>query len=252
MKHGPHGAGRRPAIGITPDLGPTDQDPALHLYELKTAYADAVLRAGGLPFILPYSEDSQCIDAYLERISGVLVTGGAFDIPPESYGEKASEAIGVLKPSRTSFEAGLTRAALDRNLPVLGICGGMQLLNVVLGGTLIQDIRTELPQAYEHEQRHDRHQPHHPVDVKDGTLLSELLGKGQVMVNSTHHQAPKTVGEKVVIGAVAPDGIIEAIEAPSYHFALGVQWHPELLMSSIPVHFTLYKTFVQKAREMRR
>lgn len=250
--HRPHAPGaRRPTIGVTPDYAWGDsQRPAA--YELKVPYADAVFRAGGLPLVLAYTEDPSCIDSYLERISGVVVTGGAFDISPELYGESAGKGMGLIKEGRTRFEASLLRAALERNLPVLGICGGMQLLNVVAGGTLVQDIRRELANAAEHEQAHDRTQPQHPVDVKDGTLLSELIGSGQVMVNSTHHQAVKKAGEKVVVSAVAPDGVPEAIELPSYAFALGVQWHPELLLNTVPLHLGIYRGLVHRAREGRR
>jgi putative glutamine amidotransferase len=242
--------GRRPTIGITPDLcTPADAAPR---YELKVAYADAVIRAGGLPFVLPYSEDPTVVDQYLDRVSGVLVTGGAFDISPELYGDTAREGLGALKQSRTGFEMALMQAALKRNMPVLGICGGMQLLNVVLGGTLVQDILREVENARDHEQKHDRSQPHHPVDVKDGTLLAEYLGRGQLMVNSTHHQAVKKAGENVVVSAVSPDGVVEAIEATGHVFAVGVQWHPELMLNTIPLHLGLYKAFVHKARENRR
>ena len=245
-------APRRATIGITPDICSPPEEGSAERYELKVAYAQAVFRAGGLPIVLPYTTDLACIEGYLDRVGGILVTGGAFDVPPDAYGDAPREGMGPLKPSRTAFESMLTRIALERNTPVLGICGGMQLLNVLLGGTLIQDIVRELPNANGHEQKHDRHQPHHPVEVRPGTLLSQLFGKGNLMVNSTHHQAPKTVGEKVVISAIAPDGVIEAIEAPSYAFALGVQWHPELLISSLPIHLSLYKAFVHKARETRR
>jgi putative glutamine amidotransferase len=256
MNHPPrrpgHGGGRRPNIGLTPDISvPTPQAPHPR-YELKAPYADAITRAGGLPFILPYTDDASCIDAYLDRISGLVITGGAFDIPPQTYGEDAREGLGLLKPSRTRFETELLRGALRRNLPVLGICGGMQLLNVVLGGSLFQDIRLELADAAEHQQAHDRAQPQHPVEVKAGSVLAELIGNGQVMVNSTHHQSARKVGENVLVSAVAPDGVIEAIEARRYAFALGVQWHPELLIQSLPLHLGLYRGLVGKAREARR
>jgi putative glutamine amidotransferase len=248
-----HGhTGRRPTIGITPDLGESRSDHPVPLYELKVAYADAVMRSGGLPLVLPYSDDRAFIDAYLDRVSGVIVTGGAFDIPPEAYGEAAREGMGPMKRSRTDFETTLMQAALARNIPVLGVCGGMQLLNVVLGGTLFQDLRREVQNAKEHEQSHDRTQPQHPIDVKDGTVMGEVLGRGQVMVNSTHHQAVKRVGEKLVVSATSPDGVIEAIEAPSYAFAVGVQWHPELLIHTVPSHLGIYKALINKAREVRR
>ncbi|MGA9524495.1 MAG: gamma-glutamyl-gamma-aminobutyrate hydrolase family protein [Myxococcaceae bacterium] len=248
----PGGGGRRPTIGITPDISiPTPETPVPR-YELRVPYVDAVTRAGGLPIILPYTDDSLCIESYLERISGLVITGGAFDIAPHLYGETPSEGLGPLKPERTAFETELLRGALRRNLPVLGICGGMQLLNIALGGTLVQDIRRELREARNHEQKHDRTQPQHPIDVKDGTLLAELLGRGQLMVNSTHHQSVRNTGQNVVVSAVAPDGVVEAIEARSYTFAVGVQWHPEMLIHTIPTHMGLYRGFVGKAREARR
>lgn len=251
--HGGHHHGvRRPNIGITPDITvPTPESPHPK-YELKVAYADAVARAGGLPMLLPYTDEASMIDSYLDRISGLVVTGGAFDIPPEAYGEAARDGLGALKPSRTAFETEILRGALKRGMPVLGICGGMQLLNVVLGGTLFQDIRRELQDAREHEQKHDRCQPQHPVEVKDSTLLAQLVGRGQLMVNSTHHQAARKIGDNVLISAVAPDGVIEAIESRIHTFAVGVQWHPELLMATIPAHLGIYRGFVGKAREARR
>jgi putative glutamine amidotransferase len=243
---------RRPSIGITPDVSVATADAPQPKYELKTAYAEAVLRAGGLPLVLPYSDDRLVVEAYLDRVSGVLVSGGGFDVPPELYGEQPREGLGPLKPERSHFELALVKGALARNLPVLGVCGGMQLLNVALGGTLFQDLGRELPQAKPHQQTHDRTHPHHPIEVREGTVLAEYLGKGQLMVNSTHHQAVKAPGEKLEVAATAPDGVIEAVEAKGYAFAVGVQWHPELLIDNVPPNLGLYRGFVNKARETRR
>ena len=248
----PSSGARRPCIGITPDISTPSADAPILRYELKVPYADAVLRAGGLPLVLPYSDDPSIVEGYLDRISGLVVTGGAFDIPPEAYGDAARDGLGTMKPVRTAFETELLKGALQRSLPVLGICGGMQLLHVLLGGTLFQDIRREIADAREHEQKHDRTQPQHPVDVKDGTLLAELIGKGQVMVNSTHHQAARRTPDNVAVSALAPDGVIEAIESRAHPFAVGVQWHPELLIHSVPAHLGIYRGFVAKAREIRR
>lgn len=253
--HRPHNGVRRPNIGITPDFAEratADGTTKSAYYDLKASYADAVIRAGGLPFVLPYSDDRSVIEAYLERVSAIIVTGGAFDIPPEAYGDTAREGCGPLKPGRTAFETILMQEALKRNMPVLGVCGGMQLLNVVMGGTLHQDIGREITNSREHEQKHDRTQPAHPIDVKEGTLLAEHLGRGQIMVNSTHHQAVKTPGEKVTVSAVSPDGVVEAIEGQGYSFVVGVQWHPELLIQTLPLHLGLYRGLVHKARENRR
>lgn len=254
MKPRPHGSsgGRRPTIGITPDFVAAGEGSPLPRYELKTAYGEAVIRAGGLPVILPIIEDASVVEAYLDRISGLVITGGAFDIHPSAYGEAPRAGLGPQKEERTQFESALLRAALQRNLPVLGVCGGMQLLNVVMGGSLYQDLRRDLETAREHEQKHDRAQPHHPVEVRDGTALADWVGKGQLMVNSTHHQAVRKLGEKVVASAVAPDGVIEAIEVTGYACAVGVQWHPEYLIQALPLHLGIYRGFVQKAREARR
>lgn len=248
----PQGGPRRPSIAITPDVSTPTPEAPHPKYEVKSAYADAVTRAGGLPFILPYSEDPHVLDAWLERVSGVLITGGAFDIPPEVYGETPREGLGAVKPERTRFEKRVLELAMERQLPVLGVCGGMQLLNVLNGGSLYQDLGRECPKAAPHEQKHDRTQPQHPVDVKPGTLLAECMGPGQVMVNSTHHQAVSKVSDRVVVSAVAPDGIVEGIEVKGYPFAVGVQWHPELMIDSVPPHLGLYRAFVARARELKK
>lgn len=249
MKH--HGHPRRPSIGITPDFSEPSASQPFAKYDLKAAYADAVLRAGGLPLVLPYSDDRQVIDCWLDRISGLVITGGAFDIAPEHYGESAREGLGPVKATRTGFELALLRAALSRGLPVLGVCGGMQLLNVAFGGTLYQDIAREVPDARPHEQQHDRTQPQHPVEVRGDSVLGECVGKGQLMVNSTHHQAVHQVGEGLVATAHSPDGLVEAIEQPGQNFVVGVQWHPELMVDTVPPQLGIYRSLIGRARDRR-
>jgi putative glutamine amidotransferase len=235
----------RPVIGITPDLGQTSARPgrpATPQYELKQAYADAVLAAGGLPIVLPYSEDEP--QEALDLCDGLVITGGAFDIPAELYGAQAGTRMGPLKPGRTAFEQRILRAALAADVPVLGVCGGMQLLAVELGGTLFQDIVHEVPGALDHEQRNDPREPGHAARIVPGSELASIVGKAEIEVNSTHHQAVKDPGRARVC-AMAPDQIVEAIELPD-QFALGVQWHPELLAGS--EHLALYRALVERAR----
>jgi putative glutamine amidotransferase len=238
---------RRPVIGITPDVGITPARagrPSVPRYELKQAYADAVLAAGGLPVVLPFSEDETAPAEAVALCDALLITGGAFDIPPEMYGARRHARLGELKPQRSQYERRLLQAALFRDLPVLGICGGMQLLAVEGGATLYQDLRDELPSAFDHEQRHDPREPAHPARIAKETLLHQITGAEVLQVNSTHHQAVREPGG-CVVSAVSPDGVVEAIELPG-RFALGVQWHPELLAE--PEHLGLYKALVRAAQ----
>ena len=237
----------RPVIGITPDLGQTSARPgrpATPQYELKQAYTDAVLAAGGLPIVLPYSEDASAPQEALDLCDGLVITGGAFDIPAEIYGAQAGARMGPLKRGRTAFEQRVLRAALAADVPVLGVCGGMQLLAVELGGTLFQDIVQEVPGALDHEQRNDPREPGHAARIVPGSELASIVGSSEIEVNSTHHQAVKDPGRARVC-AVAPDQIVEAIEL-SDQFALGVQWHPELLAGN--EHLALYLALVERAR----
>jgi putative glutamine amidotransferase len=238
---------RRPIIGITPDIISVDEKTPFAKLDLKLAYCDAIARAGGLPMVLPMSEDAALVDSFLERISGLVVTGGAFDVPPDLYGETPREGLGPLKPWRTQFELKLLRGCISRRLPVLGICGGMQLINVHFGGTLFQDLSREFASAKCHEQTHDRSQPQHPVEVVESTWLCDALGKGQLMVNSTHHQAVNKLGNGLTASAISNDGVIEAIESKE-HQTYGVQWHPELMCDTVPPHFSIYKSFVGRCR----
>jgi len=236
----------RPVIGISPDVGETSARPGrppMPRYELKIAYADAVLAAGGLPIVLPYSEDETAPREAVELCDGLVITGGAFDIPPELYGAKAGDRLGPMKRGRTAYEQRVLRAALEAGLPVLGICGGMQLLAVELGGSLYQDIGDEIEGAFDHEQKQDPREPGHPVTILEGTALEAILGRREIQVNSTHHQAVREPGRARVC-AVSPDLVIEAIELPD-RFALGVQWHPELLAA--PEHLALYRALVAAA-----
>ncbi len=210
---------RRPRIGLT-----LDHDDARGRYELKRAYVDAVLAAGGLPVLLPH--DGAVAGAYLALLDGLVVTGGAFDVDPSLYGEARRPACGPTKPERTAFERDLLEAALAARLPVLGVCGGMQLLNVVRGGTLYQDLVADAG-VRGHEQPPPKDVPSHEARITPGSLLAGLVGGAPLPVNSTHHQAVRDPGAGVLVSARAPDGVVEAIELPDLPFAIGVQWHPE-------------------------
>lgn len=215
----------KPIIGITLDSEEGGGYSPLPWYALRKNYAASIINAGGVPLMLAH--DASMASYYAEIIDGLVITGGAFDISPELYGMMERHETVVTKNERTNFEFALVRQALERTIPMLGICGGEQLINVVLGGTLIQHIPDSFANALEHEQKTPRHLPAHSVDIKEGSLLNRITGKTKMDVNSSHHQAVDTPGKNVTINAYAPDGVVEGIEYTNHPFCLGLEWHPE-------------------------
>lgn len=219
----------QPVIGLTLDSEGPGGYSKQPWYALRQNYCEAVVRAGGLPFLLPHEPDH--VASYVERLDGLIVTGGAFDVDPALFGATAKHATVKTKDARTQFEWAITKGMLERNKPVFGICGGQQLLNVVLGGTLIQHIPDEVPNALAHEQKNPPHEPGHTVRFAPGTHLAEIVGVAEMGVNTSHHQAAKATGPGVVVNATAPDGVIEGIEVQGRRFCIGVQWHPEYFVA---------------------
>jgi putative glutamine amidotransferase len=219
---------KRPVIGVTLDSEQPGGYSKYPWYAIRQNYADAIVAAGGLPIALPH--DASLAPDYLDRIDALVVTGGAFDVDPTLYGDTDRHATVTLKEGRTAAEFALTNGALARNMPVLGICGGEQLLAVALGGTLIQHIPDAVAGALEHEQPNPRHEPGHAVAISGGTLLHHIVGAAEMRVNSAHHQAVRDPGPYAVVNAIAPDAVIEGLEDARYRFCLGVQWHPEFFI----------------------
>lgn len=215
----------RPLIGVTLDSEQPGGYSKYPWYAIRQNYAEAIIAAGGLPIALPH--DPALAAEYLGHIQALVVTGGAFDVDPSLYGDGERHETVTLKQGRTAAELALMRGALERNMPVLGICGGQQLLAVALGGTLIQHIPDSIPNALPHEQPNPRHEPGHAIAVTPGTLLHRIVGATEMRVNSAHHQAVRHPGPRAIVNAVAPDQVIEGVEDPRYRFCLGVQWHPE-------------------------
>lgn len=230
---------RRPLIGLTLDAEPAGGWSKYPWYALRQNYTEAVAAYGGLAVALPH--DAGLTEDYLDRLDGLIVTGGAFDVDPALYGDQTRHQTVELKSERTMAELALLRGAMQRNMPVLGICGGQQLLAVALGGTLHQHIPDAVPQALAHEQKTSHYQPCHKVEILAGTKLHAITGP-QMQVNSSHHQAVKSAGRGVV-NAIAPDGVIEGIEDPALTFCIGVQWHPEYLVDAGDE--ALYRRFIE-------
>lgn len=206
-----------PIIGIAPDI-----DASGHA-SVERDCVEAVERAGGRVRLIVHE------DRLRDGCDALLLGGGAFDIPPGWYGEQPRARVDPPREARSRLERALLGAAEARGLPVLGICGGAQIMAVCRGGSLVQDLATEWPGALDHERGQESERTVHAVRLAAGSRLAGLLGARDLAVNSTHHQSVRRAGEGVEVVGWAPDGVVEAIEDPAWRFWIGVQWHPERL-----------------------
>jgi putative glutamine amidotransferase len=213
-------------------------------------YLEALQAAGGLPVLIPETlSNADALQLYAHLDGLVLPAGG--DLDPHAYGAAPHPATNTIDPERDRVELYLTRQALAGHKPFFGICRGAQVMNVALGGTLYQDVPSEVPNALAHYFRapeYPRDHLGHAVQVEEDSLLARCLGTPLVEVNSRHHQAARLVAPGLQIVARAPDGVIEALELPTHPFALGVQWHPENLTAHAPMR-ALFERFVEAARK---
>lgn len=236
----------RPAVGICPSLesGRLRGDA----YLLYTSYAEAVTRAGGLPLILPLASSREEAIETLQRIDGLLLTGGD-DVDPALYGQSARHPDRLGSRPRAESEIHFARESLERSRSVLGICLGAQVMNVAFGGTLLQDIPEEVPGAQEHERRGapTKDAPQHALRLEPGTLLARVLSMETAAVTSFHHQAVGRLAPGFRVAARSPEGIVEAIERTDHPFYVGVQWHPERMPDS-PLTARLFRAFIDAAR----
>lgn len=245
---------KRPVVLLPPDLEVRDTKRGpLPVIITQRPYTSRILEAGGLPLImppLPMGRDDDGLDQLIAMADALVLPGGGFDIDPRHYGEVVEPFCGELKPERTDLEWGLLVRAEKKGIPVLGICGGMQLMNVVRGGTLFQDLPTQKPSTTTHTQTGSKKEAAHTVIVDAGTQLASIAGAGPLPVNSTHHQAVKTLGKGLRVAAHADDGVVEGLEDASKPFFVGVQWHPES-MDETP-HRRIYAALVEAAQGMAR
>lgn len=226
----------RPLIGIVPDYRegcPTGYSKGSY-YALRHNYVDMINKSGGAALILTYDYD--LIDSYLESLDGLMIVGGYFDINPKRYGETEIHHTVKLNDVRENFEQALGAKAITMNIPLLGICNGMQLINVLHRGKVIQHIPDE-KNLMDHEQSHiagfeDYHTGYHEVNIKKDSQLFSIIGEEKIVTNSSHHQAAKIAGDGLRISAHASDGVIEALEKIDHPFCIGVQWHPEFEVSN--------------------
>lgn len=231
----------QPLIGIS-----CSYEQKENRYLLAEAYVEAVLAAGGLPVILPGSGSIKKAAPYLRAVKGLVLAGGG-DIDPAYFDEEPHPNLGEITPSRDRFEIMLVKSALWLNKPVLGICRGIQILNVACGGSVIQHIPAVVKKPIKHSQAAPRDYATHRVFVDKSSRLAQILKSSVVRVNSFHHQAVGNPALGFNVSAVSNDGIIEAIEHPKYRFVLGVQWHPECMVVKDTASRLLFKAFVEEA-----
>lgn len=235
----------KPLIGISLDCEEPGGYSLSPWYALRQNYCTCVSDHGAAALPLPH--DMAAVETYARLLDGLVITGGGFDVPPSYYGQTHIHEAVKLKEGRSEFEYELAKKMLALDKPILGICGGQQLLTVLLGGTLYQHIPDEVPGAISHKQQPPYNKPAHAVSIIEGTLLHKIVGRKEMNVNTDHHQATRDISDQLIVNAIAPDGVIEGVESPSHRFCLGVVWHPEHVAD--PADRDIVKAFVRAAGE---
>ena len=232
----------KPIIGINCDYEEEGKQPYSFTYR---DYSEAVIAGGGIAFLLPIIKNKNNVELLLKKIDGILLTGGN-DVPPQRYGEERHERTVCVHPDKDTSDFILVGTAIKMKKPILAICYGTQLVNVALGGSLIQDIPSEVKTPVIHKDSHNEHYTH-AVTIRKDFLLYKVVGIDRIEANSTHHQAIKRVGKGLKDTAHTADGIIEAIEWRDYPFLVGVQWHPERMTGS-PRQLALFNALIKASK----
>ena len=239
---------KKPLIGITGNIFIDAHDelfPGLHRAYVNNDYIRAVEKAGGTPLILPLIFDSEAIKDQVEAVDGILLSGG-YDVHPRFYGEEPLEKLGFILQERDKHEIELIKIAIELNKPILGICRGLQILNVALGGSLYQDLSYIEGCNIKHFQSSLKGATSHTVDLIKGTKLFDILGE-KIITNSIHHQAVKEAAPTLEITALSKDGIVEGLEYTGDNYIVAVQWHPEMIFENYPIMLKLFECLVEEA-----
>lgn len=231
-----------PVIGLT-----CNHEPANNRIAISRSYTRAVAAAGGLPVVLDVTGGEQMLKEILRLTDAVILTGGG-DVDPFFIGEEPLPGCGEIDPERDQCEISLARLLMSSGLPVLGICRGMQVLNIAAGGDIYQDIISQRDSLIKHAQLAPRWHPTHYINVAEGTRLASITGGGKIRVNSFHHQAVRHIAPGFLVSARSADGMVEAIEHPGLPFALGVQFHPETMWERDNLFLLLFEALVKAAK----
>ena len=240
---------KKPIIGISSSVI-VDDSGSFAGYKrayVNKDYVDAVIKAGGVPLIIPFTTDKEVIINQAQVIDGLIISGG-HDVSPYNYGQEPSPLLGETFPERDTYEMLLLEESKKRNLPILGICRGSQIINVAGGGTLYQDLSLIPGNVLKHNQVSKPTLKTHKIQIEENSIISEIFGK-ETMVNSFHHQALDKVADDFKVVARASDGIVEAIQHKTYKFLVGVQWHPEMLAVECDEARELFKRLIEEAEK---
>jgi putative glutamine amidotransferase len=243
---------RSPIIGISATLLPIETGLLMGRERAAVGhdYIEAIRLTGGIPIVLPITEGKEIIEKQMQLVDGLLLSGG-YDVSPLFYGEEPKKGLEAIRSDRDFYELQLLQMARNTQKPILGICRGLQLLNVAFGGTLYQDIGLALPHALQHNQKGKPEEALHTIKLVAHTKLQKIMEGESMVTNTIHHQAIKDLAPGLIANAYTSDGLIEGIEGENDPFILGVQWHPELMFGKHPHMLKLFSAFVEAARQRR-
>ena len=233
---------KNPIIGITLDFENNGGYSKFPWYAIRENYLNCLYKFGAIPF--PLFHQNSVNDVLLKMLDGLVITGGNFDINPSLYSE-SDKGSRKIKDNRTNFEIDIFKKFLETSKPILGICGGEQLMNVASGGDLIQDINSSINTNINHEQINPRNEVSHEVKITKNSKLFKIIQSDKIKVNSAHHQSVKNTGENFIASAFASDNVVEAIEHTKHSWCIGLQWHPEFLITDSDV--AIIRDFINHA-----
>lgn len=234
----------KPLIGLTCQ---NEYSRNIKLNKINYTYIDAIKRAGGIPIILPVVKGSDSIDRYLNILQGIILTGGE-DASPLLYGEEPIREVDTICFERDNMEIELIKKAYDKDIPIFGICRGIQMVNIALGGTLYQDIYKQIPHARGHISGFSIGGGYHTIEIVKDSIMYEIFKKERIQVNSQHHQSIKDLGENLKINALSLDGVIEGIESTNNKLLLGVQFHPEAMIDQHGEILDIFTYFISQCK----
>jgi putative glutamine amidotransferase len=238
--------GRKPIIGIPASIAAPNAKGYIY-QQVGAPYLAAIEQAGAIPLMLPVTADRSLMQGLLECVDGVLFQGGG-DLYPGLYGQDSTPEVQTWNLATDEFELRLCRECVAVDRPVLAICRGLQVLNVAMGGTLVQDIPSQRPGPVQHRQSGQREQPTHAIEVQTGSLLRDILCEDRLYVNSLHHQSVDRLGSGLSVSARSEDGVVEGLELPGKRFTVAVQFHPEELLKTVESMSRLFGALVESAR----